>query len=405
LARNGSGAYSLPAGNPVVTGTVISSSTMNTTLSDIATALTASIANDGQTVPVANIPMGGFKLTGLGAATVNGDAVRYQEAVLAGADAKITSMTALTAPTVAANPVRATDLQVQLVTAFTTGGTSTAYTLTPTPAITANTTNQRFRVKFNAASGATPTLAVSGQTAKNLKYYDSTGTKQAITSTQVPINWISDVEYDGTDWLVMQPADMAHTASVQSFTAAQRGAVVPLTDAATITPDFSLGNNFAVSPSLGGNRTLANPTNLVAGQSGMIYLPQDGTGSRTLTLGWGWPDAGVTLSTVAGTVDALAYYVAAYASATVTISNATPGVVTWSSHGLLNGQKIQLTTTGGLPTGLSPSTTYYVKYVDANTFQLSSTIGGASINTSSAGSGVHTCTAVTIQASLTKGVM
>lgn len=96
-------------------------------------------------------------------------------------------------------------VQPQTYTAFTTGGTSTAYTLTPTPATTANTTNQRFRVKFNAASGATPTLAVSGQTAKSLKYYDSTGAKQAITSTQVPINWISDVEYDGTDWVVLQP--------------------------------------------------------------------------------------------------------------------------------------------------------------------------------------------------------
>ena len=123
-----------------------------------------------------------------------------------GANADITSMTALTAPTVAANPIRATDLQVQLATAFTTGGTSTAFTLTPTPAITANTTNQRFRVNFNAAAGTTPTLAVSGLTAKNLKYKDSTGTKQAITSAQVPSGWISDVEYDGTDWVVLSVA-------------------------------------------------------------------------------------------------------------------------------------------------------------------------------------------------------
>ena len=69
----------------------------------------------------------------------------------AGANTDITSMTALTAPTAAANPMRATDLQVQLTTAFTTGGTATAFTLTPAPAITANAANQRFRVKFNAA--------------------------------------------------------------------------------------------------------------------------------------------------------------------------------------------------------------------------------------------------------------
>lgn len=123
----------------------------------------------------------------------------------AGANSDITSMTALTAPTVAANPVRAADLQVQSVTAFTTGGTSTAFTLTPTPAMTANAANQRFRVKFNAAAGATPTLAVSGLTALNLTYKDSTGTKQAITAAQVPSGWISDVENDGTDWVVLNP--------------------------------------------------------------------------------------------------------------------------------------------------------------------------------------------------------
>lgn len=102
----------------------------------------------------------------------------------------------------------ATSAQAQSATAFTTGGSSTAFTLTPTPAITANTTGQRFRVAFHAASGATPTLAVSGQTAKNLKYKDPAGAKQAITATQVPINWRSDVEYDGTDWVVLQPVDV-----------------------------------------------------------------------------------------------------------------------------------------------------------------------------------------------------
>lgn len=79
MARNGSGTYNLPAGNPVVTGTVISSTWANTTLTDIGTALTNSIAKDGQTTPTANLPMGGYKLTGLGAATASGDAVRYEQ--------------------------------------------------------------------------------------------------------------------------------------------------------------------------------------------------------------------------------------------------------------------------------------------------------------------------------------
>jgi hypothetical protein len=69
MSRNGSGTYNLPAGNPVVTGTTISSTWANNTLTDIATALTGSIASDGQTVPSANLPMGGYGHTGVASAT------------------------------------------------------------------------------------------------------------------------------------------------------------------------------------------------------------------------------------------------------------------------------------------------------------------------------------------------
>jgi hypothetical protein len=48
MSRNGSGTYTLPAGNPVVTGTTISSVWANTTLQDMANALTNSVATDGQ---------------------------------------------------------------------------------------------------------------------------------------------------------------------------------------------------------------------------------------------------------------------------------------------------------------------------------------------------------------------
>ena len=70
MARNGSGTYSLPAGNPVTTGTVISSTWANSTLNDLGSALTASLAYDGQTTPVANLPMGGYVHTNVGNATL-----------------------------------------------------------------------------------------------------------------------------------------------------------------------------------------------------------------------------------------------------------------------------------------------------------------------------------------------
>lgn len=79
MSRNGSGTYSLPAGNPVVTGTAISSSTHNITMTDVANALTTSIASDGQTVPTANLPMGGFKFTNLASGTIAGDSVNYTQ--------------------------------------------------------------------------------------------------------------------------------------------------------------------------------------------------------------------------------------------------------------------------------------------------------------------------------------
>jgi hypothetical protein len=105
-------------------------------------------------------------------------------------------------------------------------------------------------------------------------------------------------------------ANNAVTNVAQSFSAAQRGTISALSDGATITPDFAVANNFSVT--LGGNRTLANPTNLTAGQSGVIVITQDGTGSRTLAYGSNFKFPGgtaPTLTTTASAVDVLAYYV------------------------------------------------------------------------------------------------
>jgi hypothetical protein len=86
--------------------------------------------------------------------------------------------------------------------------------------------------------------------------------------------------------------------------------ITTLTDGATITPAFSDSCNFTVT--LGGNRTLANPTGLVAGQSGSVFIVQDGTGSRTLAYGSYWDfAAGIapTLTTAANSVDRIDYIV------------------------------------------------------------------------------------------------
>ena len=77
MSRNGSGTYTLPAGNPVVTGTTISSTWSNTTLSDIATALTGSLASDGQTTATGNLNMGSNKVINVLNPTNAQDAVTF----------------------------------------------------------------------------------------------------------------------------------------------------------------------------------------------------------------------------------------------------------------------------------------------------------------------------------------
>lgn len=84
---------------------------------------------------------------------------------------------------------------------------------------------------------------------------------------------------------------------------------------------------------------------------------------------------------------------------TVTISQASPGVVTWTAHGQTPGTPIRFETTGALPTGLVAGTTYYIAPTPApasNTFSVAATPGGAAIATTAAGSGIHTATAMPI---------
>ena len=69
MSRNGSGVYSLPAGNPVVTGTTISSTWANTTLTDIQNAITQSVSADGQTPITGALQMGGNDIQNAGTVT------------------------------------------------------------------------------------------------------------------------------------------------------------------------------------------------------------------------------------------------------------------------------------------------------------------------------------------------
>lgn len=108
----------------------------------------------------------------------------------------------------------------------------------------------------------------------------------------------------------IQASSFARTNTSQTFTGAQIGSINTLTDAATISMNASLANNFTVT--LGGNRTFGNPSNMTAGQVGSIFINQDGTGNRTLSWASYWKFPGgtaPTLSTSASAQDRVDYII------------------------------------------------------------------------------------------------
>ena len=104
MSRNGSGTYNLPAGNPVVTNTIISSTWANNTLGDIANALTGSVATDGQTTMTGNLNVGNNKIINVDDGTDPSDAVNYGQLLsVAGGTGRIVQMVQTNSGTQASN--------------------------------------------------------------------------------------------------------------------------------------------------------------------------------------------------------------------------------------------------------------------------------------------------------------
>ena len=161
-------------------------------------------------------------------------------------------------------------------------------------------------------------IAALGTTSDKMIYSTGVDTWAETTLRTPARNLLDDVSISamrttlgliiGTDVQAFD-ADTAKLDVVQVYTAAQRGGITTLSDGASISIDLSANNNFIVT--LGGNRTLANATSVVAGQSGLIYVIQDGTGTRTLSYEPNYKFEGgeaPTLSTAANSNDALFYY-------------------------------------------------------------------------------------------------
>jgi hypothetical protein len=117
---------------------------------------------------------------------------------------------------------------------------------------------------------------------------------------------------------------------------------------------------------------------------------QYATGTKINNTFLGQVKSDLLAGTMAGLTGAGWTLVNGVTPSTVTITIASPGVVTLNSHGLAADTRVVLKTTGALPTGLSANTTYFVRNPTTNAFNLAASAGGTVINTSGSQSGTHT---------------
>lgn len=331
MARDGSGNYSLPAGNPVVTGTTISSTVQNATMSDIASALTQSVSKDGQTAMTGALNMGNNPITGLTGLSTQSIALSGGVAgpvISVAAPTSGTAMT-ITAFTGAAALALTTTSSANSLTMS--DGTETAYFNTDGShnwRLGINGahnltffTNNTDRVSINStgnvtinAPGSGIALTTKGGSSARVAQFDSTaagsGSFISMSNSGTEYGTLGSAlatitSYGGaaTDVAINSSTLTGlATGNVFRLTANSTGAITinnpssgsALTvNGAALTPPNSI--SFSATPTvdasksnvhemgvLTGNITSLTISNATAGQTITIRFKQDGTGSRTV---------------------------------------------------------------------------------------------------------------------------
>ena len=244
MSYNGSGVFTInTAGQPVVTGTTISSTTFNSLTADLATGLTTALTKDGQSTPTANIGMGAFKITNLAAGTVASDAARLDQ------------------------------VQGGSATFITAAGTDTI-TGTTSPALTAYATGNQFSfVVANTNTGAV-TINVDGLGAKAIT---RTGTTALVAADMVAGQAV-EIIYDGTRFQLVNG---------NSFTNLKVSGTLGVTGVATFTPQPIVSSLTASLPVFTGaskglvSNTMTGTGNVVMSTSPTLVTPVLGAATAT----------------------------------------------------------------------------------------------------------------------------
>lgn len=188
MAFNGSGTYIpiTPPDFPAVAGTTIRATQYNNQVYDFAAALTGVVCKDGQTTPTANLPMGNFRHTGVGAATA-----RTQYA-------------------------RAAEVQDGALTWLTSVAGADTITAVASAGMLAYAAGQTFEFAAAAANTGAVTLNINSIGAKDVK--DSSG--NALTAGELTTGRVVTAVYNGTEFRLLETNVTKATANFIAKTAA-----------------------------------------------------------------------------------------------------------------------------------------------------------------------------------------
>ena len=265
MSFNGSGVFQInTAGQPVVSGTVISSTAFNALTADLATGLSTCVTKDGQTTPTANLPMANYKFTGLGAGTDAGDSATLGQ-------------------------VQST--VVKLIASV--SGTDTI-TGSLTPALTAYAAGQMFYFVAAGDNTGAVTLNINSLGAKNVTKNGST----ALAAAEIKSGQTVAVIYDGTRFQMVNPVVLGLTGITSStVTALGSGAGDSVTSATGTT---AIGKNAGTAITTGiSNTFVGEEAGLVCTDGilntaiGLAALSSLTSASGNSAIGW-FAGAGIT---------------------------------------------------------------------------------------------------------------